>query len=210
MKDKMIIFDFDGTIVDSLAQVVAVFNDMSEELHFKKIEPENLSELRNLSSMEIFEKFKVSKWRLPFLLFKGRRKFKERIFEARLQPNMKEVIEELSQSYKIGILTSNSSKNVKLYLAKNGLDCFEFISESSLFGKSRAIKKIIKDFGCKSSDIIYIGDETRDIDAAKISGVISVAVSWGFDWVEILEKHEPDYLINSPVELLKIVQKINF
>jgi phosphoglycolate phosphatase-like HAD superfamily hydrolase len=210
MKDKMIIFDFDGTIVDSLAQVVAVFNDMSEELHFKKIEPENLSELRNLSSMEIFEKFKVSKWRLPFLLFKGRRKFKERIFEARLQPNMKEVIEELSQSYKIGILTSNSSKNVKLYLAKNGLDCFEFISESSLFGKSRAIKKIIKDFGCKSSDIIYIGDETRDIDAAKISGVISVAVSWGFNSVEILEKHEPDYLINSPVELLKIVQKINF
>ena len=206
----MIIFDFDGTIVDSLAQVVAVFNDMSEELHFKKIEPENLSELRNLSSMEIFEKFKVSKWRLPFLLFKGRRKFKERIFEARLQPNMKEVIEELSQSYKIGILTSNSSKNVKLYLAKNGLDCFEFISESSLFGKSRAIKKIIKDFGCKSSDIIYIGDETRDIDAAKISGVISVAVSWGFNSMEILEKHEPDYLINSPVELLKIVQKINF
>jgi phosphoglycolate phosphatase-like HAD superfamily hydrolase len=48
---------------------------------------------------------------------------------------------------------------------------------------------------------VYVGDEVRDIVAARKAGVDVAAVSWGYNTREVLAKHEPDYLIERP-ELL--------
>jgi phosphoglycolate phosphatase-like HAD superfamily hydrolase len=55
-------------------------------------------------------------------------------------------------------------------------------------------------------EIVYVGDETRDINSAKKSGVKAIAVGWGFNSPEILSKHNPDYLAVQPQELTTAIE----
>ncbi|MFZ1324135.1 MAG: HAD hydrolase-like protein, partial [Candidatus Saccharimonadales bacterium] len=58
--------------------------------------------------------------------------------------------------------------------------------------------------GLKRKDTVYIGDETRDIQAARMAFIRAVSVTWGFNTRRILEKQRPAYLIDTPEELLSI------
>ena len=110
-----------------------------------------------------------------------------------------------SLGHKIGILTSNSSKNVTDFLQHNELNFFDFISTTSkIWSKNWGLKNIIDDNGLELSDVIYIGDETRDIGAAKKAGIRSAAVTWGYNSRKALKAQNPDYLLHSPKELLQL------
>lgn len=50
-----------------------------------------------------------------------------------------------------------------------------------------------------------MGDEIRDIEAAKKAGVGAVAVGWGYNILKILKEQNPDYLVRSPKELAKVL-----
>jgi phosphoglycolate phosphatase-like HAD superfamily hydrolase len=106
----------------------------------------------------------------------------------------------------LGILTSNSYENVTEWLAHNNMQhLFNFIHiESSFFGKKRILKKIIKSHHMHKPHTFYIGDETRDIDAAKLSGINAIAVTWGFNSAKILAHYQPQYLAHQPEDILKI------
>ncbi|MGL5794649.1 MAG: HAD hydrolase-like protein, partial [Waterburya sp.] len=65
--------------------------------------------------------------------------------------------------------------------------------------------QLIKDNQLNNSDVIYVGDETRDIRSARKSNVGIVAVGWGFNSAEILQEYQPDYLIYQPQELLDAI-----
>ena len=67
----------------------------------------------------------------------------------------------------------------------------------------------MKSFHLKPVDIVYIGDEVRDVEAAKAMGVKIVSVTWGFQSKQILERGEPDYIAEKPKELEKILGGIN-
>ena len=54
-------------------------------------------------------------------------------------------------------------------------------------------------------EVIYVGDETRDIEASKTIPIKVIAVSWGFNSAEALAKQNPDFLIQKPSELLKVM-----
>ena len=83
---------------------------------------------------------------------------------------------------------------------------FQFIhSEANYFGKTRLLKKIINQYKLDKSRVFYIGDETRDIEAAKQSGLHSIAVTWGFNSEKILSQHEPDFIARKPEDLLTIL-----
>ena len=56
-------------------------------------------------------------------------------------------------------------------------------------------------------DVLYVGDETRDITAAKKAKIKVVAVTWGFSSRKGLEKYKPDFLIDKPEELLEVVKR---
>jgi phosphoglycolate phosphatase len=105
------------------------------------------------------------------------------------------------RGYRLGILTSNSSNNVKSFLRRNNLEYFDFIhSESNLFGKDKVLKRL----KVRLNNLVYVGDETRDVEAGKKCGVKVVAVTWGLSTKEPLFKSRPDWLISDPNELLTI------
>lgn len=107
----------------------------------------------------------------------------------------------------LGIVTSNSVENVKSWLKLNKMDhFFQFVySASNLFGKDKVIKKILKNYQINKEQVCFVGDETRDIEAAKKSAITSIAVTWGFNSEDVLLKSEPHYLIKDPKELITIL-----
>lgn len=206
---KMIFFDFDGTIADSFREMMEIFNEVADDYGYDKIAKKDLVLLRKLSSYGIIEKFAIPKWKLPLIIRAAKKIFNKRMLTIDMVDGMKEMLEELSKkNYFLGILTSNSEKNVREFLKRQQLEVFDLIfSESSLFGKDKALKKIMKQRGFDQKEMVYVGDETRDIEAAKKSGVMSVAVCWGFNSEFILREHTPDYVVRKPKSLLKIFLK---
>ncbi len=117
----------------------------------------------------------------------------------------------LSINFKLGILSSNSEDNIRQVLDKSDItNKFEFIySQSSLFGKDKVMKKMCKEHQIEPSQIIYVGDEDRDIIACKKVGIRCIAVTYGFNDRERLMKTEPDYVVDTPLEVAKIVDQIS-
>lgn len=67
----------------------------------------------------------------------------------------------------------------------------------SILGKSKILKKILKNSDLKKEEAIYIGDETRDVEAAKKAGIRSGVVSWGYSHPDKLISMKPDYVFKT-------------
>ena len=208
MSVKVIIFDFDGTLADTLDALVDITNRLSGEFGYKPTAPEELAQIRSLSSREIVRQSGISIFKLPFLLKKVKADLRKDIQHLSPILGVKEALNQLkNEGHKLGILTSNSEENVRLFLKKHGMEeLFGFIySETTLFSKHRILLRFMKKNNLKHEEVIYVGDETRDIEASKKINIKVIAVSWGFNSGEVLAKYEPDFLIHKPSELIEVM-----
>jgi phosphoglycolate phosphatase-like HAD superfamily hydrolase len=204
-----LIFDFDGTLVDSFDKAVETFNQLADEFRFKKAELDKIPELKHLTSRELIGYFNIPLYKIPKVLLRARALIRDDLLSLPTFGNMNEILAALFEmNVGMGILTSNSTDNVHSWLERNNLRrYFSFIhEESTFFGKARVLRKIIKSNSLKDSLIFYVGDETRDIDAAKSCNLKSVAVTWGFNSGLVLSKHEPHHLVHQPDDLLRIIK----
>jgi phosphoglycolate phosphatase-like HAD superfamily hydrolase len=129
---KALIFDFDGTLADTLDTIAKITNRLSVEFGYPPASPEELAELKDLSAWEIIKRSKISIFKLPFLLRRIRKELQKDIQYIHLFPRMKEVLEELNhQCYSLYIITSNAKENVILVL-KNYQILHLFHSSSSV------------------------------------------------------------------------------
>ncbi len=209
MTQKIMIFDFDGTIADTLDALVTIANRLALEFGYIQITPNELALLRNLTSREIIKYSGISLFKIPFLLKKVKGELKNKISEFHPIPGIQEALIELkNQGYQLGIITSNSQENVTEFLKLNHLDwLFEFIySGVTIFGKTTIINNVLRQKQLKPQSVIYVGDETRDIEASKKANIRVVAVTWGFNSPEALAKQNPDFLIYHPRELLDVIR----
>ncbi|MDZ7962238.1 MAG: HAD-IA family hydrolase [Aulosira sp. DedQUE10] len=212
MKQKVIIFDFDGTIADTVDALVSIANRLALEFGYVQITQQELALLKNLTSREIIKYSGISVFKIPFLVKKVKGELKNKIHEFKPIPGIKEALIELkSQGYNLGIITSNSKDNVTEFLNINQLNnLFDFIySGVTIFGKKTIINNVLKQKQLKPHEVIYVGDETRDIEASKKANIQVIAVTWGFNSPEVLAKQNPDFLIHHPSELLTVLSKRN-
>ncbi|MBO3462643.1 HAD-IA family hydrolase [Aetokthonos hydrillicola Thurmond2011] len=213
MNHKAIIFDFDGTIADTVDALVSIANRLAEEFGYIPIAPNELVTLKNLSSREIIKSSGISLFKIPFLVKKVKAELKNKIPELKPIPGIQEALRELkNQGNTIGIITSNSRENVTEFLKVNDLeDIFNFVySGVTIFGKTTIINNVLKQHQIKPEQVIYVGDETRDIEASKKANIKVIAVTWGFNSPEVLAKQQPDFLIQQPSDLIAIVNSQSF
>ena len=203
----VIIFDFDGTIADTYQAVVNITNNLSSEFGYQPLDSETLQLLKNLSSKEIVKQSEISLFRLPFLLKRIKTELGKQIEYLEPIPGMVEVLTELKQQNNtLGIVTSNVKENVMAFLEKQKLEhLFEFIySGKTIFGKHRLINQAIRNHNLNKEEVIYVGDETRDIRSAKKSNIYIISVTWGFNSETVLKEHQPNFLATTPSDILKI------
>lgn len=202
-----VIFDFDGTIVDSLNLAVEIYNDLAEKYRFVKISEEDFKYLGNISIAERSKFLQVPFYRLPIFTREFMHNYRKSIDSLQTFAGMNELILELKQKgFKLSIISSNSAENVGEFLRKNKMDIFDVVNcISNIFGKDKAIRRFINKYNLNRAELIYIGDENRDIEACKLNNIKIIAVSWGIDSVELLEGAKPDYIVDSPAEILQLL-----
>lgn len=208
MIKKVILFDFDGTLVDSLELFIEISNYFSDIFSYKKILPNEVEHLRSLSAYEMRKYLRVPLYKMFFLVPKFRKRTYRFINELELFEGIENLIKSLHEKgYVLGIISMNSTKNVKKYLdEKNISSFFDFISSANVFqGKEKVIKKWINDNKYEYSKVIYVGDEVRDIIACQHAGIPIIAVTWGYNSKSSLVKHNPDSIIDSVVDLNEVL-----
>jgi phosphoglycolate phosphatase len=203
MKYRALVFDFDGTIADTLGETRKIFNQIAHEYGIREVAEDEVSGLRHLSLKEILNELQIPKHRVPSIIARGTGMMRKNIDQLQLIKGMKEALTELRQhTENFGILTSNATANVDIFLKNHGMrELFDFVSSTSkLTGKSRHLKAIRKTFSLEHSEMIYIGDELRDVKAAQKAGIPHAAVSWGFNSRESLAEEKPTFLFDHPEE----------
>ncbi|MDX2100769.1 MAG: HAD-IA family hydrolase [Leptolyngbyaceae cyanobacterium bins.59] len=204
---SVVVFDFDGTIADTLDAVVHIANHLADEFGYQPVGAEEVKRLRHMSSREVIQQSKIPFIKIPFLVRKVRTELKAQIPTLKPVSGMPETLKQLKQQgNRMGIITSNSEENVIAFLKSNEMkDAIDFVySGVSLFGKGRLIRRFLKESNLPAESVLYVGDETRDIEAAKRAGTRAVAVTWGFNSREVLTSHRPDFLVDRPEELIAI------
>jgi phosphoglycolate phosphatase len=208
MRYSTIIFDFDGTLADTLEESRRIYNLLAPDYSLRAVSAEELPGLRHFSLLELLDHLDIPKRRVPSLLSKGTSMMRGNITRLPLIPGIGEILPAMrSRAKSFGVLTSNAEANVDLFLKAHGLrEHFDFISSTSkLTGKSTHLRAIRKTFSLHAGEMLYIGDEIRDIKAAKKAGIPMAAVTWGFNSPESLQAENPEHMIVSPAELLHLV-----
>lgn len=206
---SLILFDFDGTIADTLPLTVAAFNTVAVDFHLPLISSKDISRLKNLSASELLKEFPLSPFSLFRLIKKVRAEVKKELHKAPVFDGIPELLQNIKNNgSEIGIVTSNSRENVEYFLKNQAIDTVSFIqSEKNIFGKAPVLSRLIRVRQVKKDQAVYIGDEVRDIEAAQKVGIESIAVTWGFNSKQRLMQAHPTHLAQNPSEILSLLDR---
>ncbi len=201
---KSVIFDFDGTIADSLPVVIDMFYEITKRP--VRFTDEEIQALRNMPAQQIIRELKVPMYRIPRLMMVGRQIFKKKLDDVRPFQGIGVSLQQLHEKgFELYVMSSNSAANIELFLRHYDLMQYftRVYGNVSIFGKAPMLRKIIKRHHLDKGSVIYVGDETRDIEGAHKVGIPVASVVWGYNGETILRQYRPDYLAHTPEELLK-------
>ncbi|WP_207425500.1 HAD-IA family hydrolase [Pedobacter sp. SYSU D00535] len=207
---KYVVFDFDGTLADSKEVVIGVYNDIAEKHGFRKVSAEEAGLLRPLSIKERCRILNVPIYKLPLLAGDFLYRYHNQLNNIRLYPEIEKLVEDLrGEGFEVGVISSNSEKNIREFLSRNLRSGVEDVfCSSNLFGKDRVIKRFLKRHQLKTSEIIYVGDEQRDVIACKKTSVNMIWVSWGYDPYQLVQSENPRFIAHTPADILKTLQEL--
>ncbi len=212
----LVVFDFDGTIADTIRSLIRIINRLADEFTYNKIRMSDMRYLKAMKTRDILAYLNIPMLKLPFIIRRIRMEMNKEIPMLKPSVNIKPTLEALKdEGYRLGILTTNANSNVRAFLRNNDLEFFDFIrSTHHLLAKHIILRRIkrqhIHDHGSRyGNTIFYVGDEVRDVEAGKRARVKTIAVSWGFNSREALLAERPDYLIDRPEELEYIARALS-
>ena len=216
MRYKTVIFDLDGTLLDTLGDLAACVNYMLKKYGYsEKTEAEVRRSigygikflLKSLFPADITEEelnAVVAEYKEYYCLHMTE---KTRVFDG-----VYELLGELKQrGINIAVVTNKyheaAVKIVKEYFG----DSFSIIIGDGC-GYARkpapdAVWAVIDRFGGEKSTSLYVGDSEADVTTARNSGVDCMCVSWGLRERSQLEKLKPEYLIDTPDEFLSVLDE---
>ncbi len=204
---KYVIFDFDGTIADSKMALLSSWNSLAKKHNFKEMKFDEIEILKKLSMKERCKLLNFPMYKLPIIIPQMYKLYRQAIHEVTLFDGVKDLLHELEKKgYKMTIISSNSKENILGFLKSHNIESVtKVLCSSNIFGKDKLIKKFLKDQKLKASEVMYVGDEQRDIVACKKTGVKMIWVGWGYDSIEVIEAEKPEYKVYTPVEILEVI-----
>lgn len=207
---KYVIFDFDGTLADSAEIAFTTSNIIAERHNFRKLKFEEIEHLRKLSVHDRFKYMKIPIYKVPFLAPEYYSVYREAMHKLELFSGMKKLTEDLHrQGYGIAVISSNSEHNIRgFFKEKNINNIDDIICSNHIFDKDKIISRFLKHHSLKPVEVIYVGDELRDIKACKKTGVRIIWVEWGLDLLSTVLSAQPDFIAYEPNDIKNIIESI--
>jgi phosphoglycolate phosphatase len=195
MPFSLAIFDLDGTLVDSFPWFLRTINDVADRFGFRRVRDEDVEGLRHASTGEILSRLEVPLWKLPAIARHARRLKGEAAAEISLFAGAEAMLRTLAEnSVQLALVTSDSEVNARQKLGVSATLFSHFDCAASVFGKPAKFRRVIRRAGIAPAEVISIGDEVRDIEAARAVEIACGAVSWGYAAPAALRALAPDYM----------------
>lgn len=202
---RYIVFDFDGTLADSKDVFLRVLNQMTAKHTGITLSKQDVDRLIRLPIQDRCRELRFPVYKLPLFAPEFYRQYKEHIDDVTLFEGMRELLDALvSRGYSLAIISSNSEAIIRDFLRTHGImNIGQILCSTALLGKDGVIRKFLKQHRLQPSEMIYVGDELRDVKASRKCGVKVVWVNWGYDIPELVLKAQPDFVATRPDDILK-------
>lgn len=201
---KFVLFDFDGVIADSYAVAWTTARKLCTRI--------TDTEYRGLFEGNVYERHDIllSENHGPecnhdldwFSIFTPA--FEEK---AALFSGMRDVIERLSHTYVLIIVSSTLTSPIQGFLEKHHVGRYfsEVMGADVHTGKREKIHMIFEKYGTTAPECIFITDTLGDMREAKLAGVGAIGVAWGFHSRATLAKGEPFRIVEKPSEISEAI-----
>lgn len=188
MTVELAIFDFDGTLADTFPLFLDCYASIASRRGLRALDGQALQQLRSLPTREILKAIGLPLWKVPSVAMEFRQAMHDRRQQVRPFPGVAQVLGQLRQGgMQLALVTSNSRALVEHVFGAElsgmfaGMEC-----DVGLFAKSRRLRQLLRTLGVQPLRTIYLGDETRDGDAARQAGIAFGAVAWGYTAIDTL------------------------
>ena len=206
MAMKGVIFDFDGTIADSLAAVIKVVQQINN--NYEPLTPDEEKALQNRGLLDVALAMGMPWYKIPYFVLWGRAIFRHHVGSVKIHEGMDTVIKSLHKAgVPLYVVSSNKEENVRDFLRKYKLEQYftRVYGSAFILNKSGTYKKLLKLEGIEPKDVWCIGDERVDIRSAHKIGSKIIAVTWGYNSRESLKHMKPEHLVRDATKILDIL-----
>jgi phosphoglycolate phosphatase len=209
---QLVIFDFDGTLINSVPDLTASINYMYSIYGLNEVKEELVANWLGDGAKKLVERalnyYDLDYNEKALKIFKSHYS-KNYAINTTLYPFAKEILEYLNKKYKLALVTNKPYEFVKPILKKLEIDYFDLV----LGGDSLKEKKpspaplfyVCNKLKISPDKAIIIGDSKNDILAGKNANIKTVAITHGYNFGEDIRKYLPDIVINSLKELKDIL-----
>lgn len=206
---RLVIFDFDGTLSDSGEWFLSVVDQLAARFKFRTVTDDEVEMLRHRSTREVIQYLGIPNWKLPFLARHVRKLVYRNAGKISLFEGVDRLLHQLAQTdVRIALVTSNAEANARAILGPENAARIDIWScGSSLYGKAPKFRRVLKRAGVAPEEALAIGDETRDIDAAREVGMRAGSVLWGYASEEALREIGPDVFFQEPGDILAFLER---
>lgn len=203
-KIKLVIFDFDGTLADSFPWFIQSYNEVARKHHLKEIAPEQIASFRGHTVREMMQYVGMPVWKMPFVVNDFRSMMQDNLKSIRLFDGIDVVLRTLSeQGIALAIVSSNALDNIQPVLGTENTRLIRhFNCGVSVFGKADKLLKAVRACDVQPNEAVYLGDQTTDMEAAKKAGIACGAVSWGYNTIDALRQHGPDFAFDNVMDII--------
>jgi len=202
---KLLLFDFDGVLVDSIDVYEKTVTDCLENIHqpltrgreeFLELFDGNFYESLAQSGVDLGKFMTAS---VDIL---------SRVNYAEMKPfdAIRPVLRELAKTHPMIVISSNDTPTIVEALRLYDFEGIfqEILGSDFMFSKKDKILHVIEKYNVTLSNIYYIGDTTGDMKEGREAGVKTVGVTWGWHNKEKMAAVQPDYLFDKPEDLLQL------
>jgi phosphoglycolate phosphatase len=194
MPAALAILDLDGTLADSMPWFRGHMNDVADRFGFRRVAEADIEPLRRMGPREILAHLGVPRWKVPMIARHMRRLKAAHIGEIPLFAGTDAMLRALANGgVRLALVSSDSEANARRQLGKANAALFsDFACGASLFGKAAKFRRVLRRARVAAGHAIAIGDEVRDIEAARAAGIACAAVTWGYAAPETLRALRPE------------------
>lgn len=191
MKYKLVIFDFDGTLADSFPYFLSTINTLAVTYKFPPVRLEDVDQLRGMDARQLMKTARLPAWKIPLIANAFIRLMAGDIEQIHLFAGVADLLKQLAdRGVQLAIVSSNSEANIRRVL---GPETAALITHygcgTSLFGKQHKFRKAMGNRGIQAGEVLCVGDEVRDLEAAQKAGMAFGAVAWGYTRADVLAAH---------------------
>jgi phosphoglycolate phosphatase len=205
----LILFDFDGVLADTLADMLRFAQEACDELGVEhRVVQTDLSELEVMSFATFGRACGMPENLVDEFVRRCTEKFAQKPAPPALFNGLGQVLRKLAESHVLAVVTGNTQGNVRTFLKEYGLEeCFRAVYGVDMPGsKAQKILMAKSQFAAEAETVFMVGDSLSDIQAAKAAGVKSIVVSWGHQGLSKLVGAGPDAIVHYPKELIEITK----